>query len=368
MRAAAGAQGLAVVFGRTGSPPRSGEGTGEQEAPPGSRGRREAAPGRRPGRMAGSGEPRQLGSRGTVRHSPPLSVDGKEVHFMTKWWPKWKNIFWRTMCKISSILETLKFILLLIYYYLEAFIMKFCQAPKTVAGEIVLITGSANGIGKQMALNFAQLGAILVLWDIDEEGNKETAALAEKKGALAVYTYKCDCGKREEIYAVADQVKKEVGDVNILINNAGILNGKNFIDLQDSEMEEILNVNTKAHFWTCKAFLPAMINCNHGHVVSMSSSGALIGANKLSEMIPGVQTTRPCLLPILDVEYVGKTIVDAILRDKFYLLIPPRISVVTLRIYFPRKVIFLLAEYSGIFSNFEHYKGQKTRKENKMND
>ncbi|XP_077208473.1 epidermal retinol dehydrogenase 2-like isoform X3 [Paroedura picta] len=319
-----------------------------------------------------------------------------------------KNIFWRTMCKISSILETLKFILLLIYYYLEAFIMKFCQAPKTVAGEIVLITGSANGIGKQMALNFAQLGAILVLWDIDEEGNKETAALAEKKGALAVYTYKCDCGKREEIYAVADQVKKEVGDVNILINNAGILNGKNFIDLQDSEMEEILNVNTKAHFWTCKAFLPAMINCNHGHVVSMSSSGALIGANKLSdycaskwavtgflesvafelqaagkkgikttivfpyfvdtEMIPGVQTTRPCLLPILDVEYVGKTIVDAILRDKFYLLIPPRISVVTLRIYFPRKVIFLLAEYSGIFSNFEHYKGQKTRKENKMND
>ncbi|XP_015270751.1 PREDICTED: epidermal retinol dehydrogenase 2-like [Gekko japonicus] len=263
------------------------------------------------------------------------------------------------MTTISSFFETLRCIVLLIYYYIEAFIMKFCHAPKNVAGEIVLITGSAHGIGKQMALNFASLGAILVLWDIDEEGNKETAALAKRNGALAVYTYKCDCGKREEVYAVADQVKKDVGDVNILINNAGIWAGKNFLDIPDYKMDETLDVNFKAHFWTCKAFLPSMIACNHGHLVSIASQAGMCGGNKLSEyaaskaaaieflesvafelqaagkngikttivcpyyvhtgLTVGVKTTRPCLLPILDVEYVGRTIVDGIRKDKFYL-------------------------------------------------
>ncbi|XP_054841442.1 epidermal retinol dehydrogenase 2-like [Eublepharis macularius] len=309
------------------------------------------------------------------------------------------------MCKMSSILETLKFMLLLIYYYFEVFVMKFCRAPKNVAGEIVLVTGSANGIGKQIALNFARLGAILILWDIDEQGNEDTAELMKRNGALAVYTYKCDCSKREEIYAVADQVKKEVGDVNILINNAGILNGKNFIDLLDSEIEETLDVNIKAHFWTCKAFLPAMISCNHGHLVTISSTGGLTGANKLSdycaskwaetgfleavafelqaagkkgikttivfpyyvdtEMVTGVITTRPCLYPILDVEYVGRKIVDAILKEKFYLFIPPWVCFATLKIFLPTKVIFLLVEYFGIFNNLDHFKGRKKRKGNK---
>uniref|UniRef100_A0A8D0DV89 Uncharacterized protein n=1 Tax=Salvator merianae TaxID=96440 RepID=A0A8D0DV89_SALMN len=73
---------------------------------------------------------------------------------------------------------------------------------------ILLVTGSANGIGREIVLNFAPLGAILVLWDIDEEGNKETAELAKKSGAQAVYTYRCDVSNREEVYAVAKQVRK----------------------------------------------------------------------------------------------------------------------------------------------------------------
>lgn len=57
------------------------------------------------------------------------------------------------------------------------------RKKKTSAGEIVLITGSANGIGSWIALNFASLGATLVLWDMDDEGNKETSRLAQKNGA-----------------------------------------------------------------------------------------------------------------------------------------------------------------------------------------
>nr|XP_056710890.1 epidermal retinol dehydrogenase 2-like [Euleptes europaea] len=309
------------------------------------------------------------------------------------------------MTMISSILETLRVIVLSVYYYFEAFIMKFCSAPKNVAGEIVLITGSANGIGKQIALNFASLGAILVLWDIDEEGNRETAELAKRNGALAVYTYKCDCSKREEVYAVAEQVKKEVGDVNILINNAGIVTGKNFLDIPDCKMDETLDVNFKAHFWTCKAFLPAMIACNRGHLVSTASVAGMIGSNQLSDycaskaavigfwetvafelqaagkkgikttivcpyyvhtnLFTGVKTTRPCLLPILDVEYVGKTIVDGIRKDKFYVFPLPFTKLAALKVFLPRKALFLFAQYFGLYENMADYKGRSTEEQKK---
>lgn len=71
----------------------------------------------------------------------------------------------------------------------------------------MLITGSADGVGRQIALNFAPLGATLVLWDIDDEGNKETCRLAQKNGAKRVFAYHCDCSNREEVYEQADKVR-----------------------------------------------------------------------------------------------------------------------------------------------------------------
>ncbi|XP_067392114.1 epidermal retinol dehydrogenase 2-like isoform X2 [Emydura macquarii macquarii] len=77
-------------------------------------------------------------------------------------------------------------------------------------------------------------------------------------------------------------VKKEVGDVSVLINNAGMVTGKKFIDSPDSLVEKTMEVNTMAHFWTYKAFLPAMMASNHGHLVSIASSAGLIGVNGLA--------------------------------------------------------------------------------------
>ncbi|KAL4671156.1 hypothetical protein H8959_003865, partial [Pygathrix nigripes] len=78
-------------------------------------------------------------------------------------------------------------------------------------------------------------------------------------------------------------VKKEVGDVSILINNAGIVTGKNFLDCPDELMEKSFDVNFKAHLWTYKAFLPAMIANDHGHLVCISSSAGLVGVNGLAD-------------------------------------------------------------------------------------
>lgn len=77
---------------------------------------------------------------------------------------------------------------------------------KNVAGEIVLITGAGSGLGRLLALKFAQLGSVLVLWDISQESNEETCKMAGEAGATRVYAYTCDCSRKEEIYRVANQV------------------------------------------------------------------------------------------------------------------------------------------------------------------
>merc|ERR1712196_337898 len=77
----------------------------------------------------------------------------------------------------------------------------------------------------------------------------------------------------EKVYAIA----KVVGRVDILINNAGIVTGKTILDCPDAMMEKTVQVNTISHFWTIKAFLPGMMERNHGNVVTIASAAGLNG-------------------------------------------------------------------------------------------
>ncbi|NXX34994.1 RDHE2 dehydrogenase, partial [Nicator chloris] len=261
----------------------------------------------------------------------------------------------------------------------------FPLCKKCSAGEIVLITGSAHGIGKQVALKLARFGVTLVLWDVDDEGNKETSRLAQKNGASRVFVYHCDCSNREEVYEQADKVKREVGDVTILINNAGILKGKKFFELTDEDFEKTFKINFFSQIWTCKAFLPAMVACNRGHLVSTASAAGLLGLYRATDYCAskaaiigmmeainselyhegkcGIKTTiicpyfistrlskgfksaRPCLYPVYDPEHAASKIVDAIKKKKFYLIFPPAVYMLGLKIFFPRKIVLLLESY-----------------------
>ncbi|XP_077391887.1 epidermal retinol dehydrogenase 2-like isoform X4 [Festucalex cinctus] len=270
---------------------------------------------------------------------------------------------------MNFILETIQVILLSIWYNVESFI--YCFIPKkrkNISGEVVLITGAGSGIGRLMAQEFAAHSTTVVLWDINQEGMKETARLAKQNGAIRVHYYLCDCSDKNEVYRVADQVKREVGDVSILVNNAGIVTGKKFMDAPDSLIEKTMEVNIMAHFWTYKAFLPAMIANNHGHLVSIASSAGLIGVNGLADycaskfaavgfaesvglellatgkdgikttivcpyfintgMFDGCQTKWPRLLPILDPNYAAKKIIQAVLTDQIFLLMPKSMYII----------------------------------------
>ena len=109
---------------------------------------------------------------------------------------------------MNFFLETIKVLLLSIWYNVESFIHIFVPTKKkNIAGEVVLITGSGSGIGRLMAQEFAARGTVLVLWDINQDGMKETARLAKQSGASRVHYYLCDCSDKNEVYRVADQVR-----------------------------------------------------------------------------------------------------------------------------------------------------------------
>ncbi|NWU40503.1 RDHE2 dehydrogenase, partial [Hylia prasina] len=301
---------------------------------------------------------------------------------------------------MNFFLETLKVIVLSIYYLLESLV--FFVVPgrkKNVSGEIVLITGAASGIGRLLAIKFASLGATVVLWDINQEGLNGTVRQARENGAGRVHSYICDCSKRQDIYRVADQVKKEVGDVSILINNAGIVIGKRFLDSPDSLLEKTMTVNTVAHFWTYKAFLPAMIAANHGHLVSIASSAGLCGSDEVSDycaskfaaigfaesidmemralrktgvkttivcpymintgMFDGVKSKWPHMLPLMDPEYVAQRIISAVRQNQEVLFIPRTIYFLYFfKSFLPVKAAVLLLDYFGCLRVMDTFKGR----------
>uniref|UniRef100_A0A6I8PQZ1 Retinol dehydrogenase 10 n=1 Tax=Ornithorhynchus anatinus TaxID=9258 RepID=A0A6I8PQZ1_ORNAN len=103
-----------------------------------------------------------------------------------------------------------------------------------------------------------------------EEEEEEEEGLPP--GGLQVYTYTCDVGKRESVYSTAERVRQEVGEVSVLVNNAGVVSGHHLLECPDELIERTMMVNCHAHFWTTKAFLPSMLNTNHGHIVTVASS------------------------------------------------------------------------------------------------
>lgn len=143
------------------------------------------------------------------------------------------------------------------YYMLKAIVLFFvpkCLRFKDVSQDIVLITGGASGLGRLMAIKFAKLGSTVVIWDLNAAGLEETKKMIEelrsKKDKVGTcHHYQVDISDRFKVFAAAQRVKQEVGDVSILINNAGIVTGKRFLECRDEQIIKTFDVNVLAHFW-----------------------------------------------------------------------------------------------------------------------
>ena len=119
---------------------------------------------------------------------------------------------------------------------------------KGFRSDIVLITGGAQGIGKELAYKFGERGAKLVIWDIDETKLQTTRQELEDTGYDA-FAYTVNCGDKDAVLAAAAKVKDEVGDVTVLVNNAATYSGKTILQMEDDDLENTMKVNVMAHFW-----------------------------------------------------------------------------------------------------------------------
>lgn len=146
----------------------------------------------------------------------------------------------------------------------------------------VLITGGCSGIGKIMARKSLERGASnLIIWDINEEGLAKTKEEFANFGK-EISTYKVDVSNLDEIKITAQRVRTEVGKVDILINNAGIVVGKYFHEHTHEQIQKSLLINANALMHIALEFLPEMMKENSGAICNIASSVGLISNPKMS--------------------------------------------------------------------------------------
>jgi all-trans-retinol dehydrogenase (NAD+) len=265
-----------------------------------------------------------------------------------------------------------------------------------VHGRIALVTGGAAGIGRLLALELAMRGALPVIWDLDEARVVETTAELDRVSGGKAHGYVCDVRDPEAVAATAASVRRDVGDPQVLVNNAGVVSGARLLEIPNEKIRRTFDVNVLALFWVTKAFLPAMLAADRGHVVTVASAAGLVGVARQTDysaskhaavgfdeslrvelhqiaphvvttvvcpyyidtgMFEGVRTRIPFLLPILRPAPVAAKIADAIEADRRMLVLPPIVRLLPLLHVLPPAVFDRMMDLFGVNTSMEHFVG-----------
>lgn len=118
-----------------------------------------------------------------------------------------------------------------------------------VNGDDFQITGASKGLGRELALAFSRLGAKVACVDLDEDGNTKTAEMIRAENGTAK-AYIVDITKKDKIKLMHEAVKNDLGNVDILVNNACVVKESIYVNSQtDDLVKEIINVNLLGQFW-----------------------------------------------------------------------------------------------------------------------
>jgi len=145
------------------------------------------------------------------------------------------------------------------------------------AGKVASVTGAAGGIGRAAALAFARVGAAVVVADVTEEANEETASLIEQSGGRAV-AVRCDVSRSEEVQAALQRAIEQFGRLDAAFNNAGIEQEIGpAAETPEEEWDRIIAINLRGVFLCLKYEIPLMLQQGGGAIVNTSSGAGVKG-------------------------------------------------------------------------------------------
>jgi short-subunit dehydrogenase len=268
---------------------------------------------------------------------------------------------------------------------------------RTLDGTRILITGAASGIGRAMAERFTAAGALVLLTDVDDVQLARTAESMMKAGR-DVRAYHLDVTDPDEIQAVRDTIHADVGVIDVLVNNAGVVFGGPFLDVPLDLHRTTVDVNVLGPVMLTHAFLPDLIARPEAHLVNIASMVGLVGAPGastyaaskwavlgLSESLElelrrqghgHVHVTTVCpslirtslfagagpirLIPWLTPDRVADLVAGAILRDAPTLRVPFMVKLVpALRAALPHRTFNALIEALGGTTVMDSWTGRQ---------
>lgn len=145
-----------------------------------------------------------------------------------------------------------------------------------VAGKVVIVTGAAKGLGKADAEALAREGAVVVMTDVDDSGAAVAAEIAGATGATVVFRHQ-DVASEERWAELVDEVEKEFGGIDVLVNNAGIVIVGMVEQCTLEQFRRHNSIMNEGVFLGCKAVIPAMRKRGGGSIINMSSIASHVG-------------------------------------------------------------------------------------------
>lgn len=146
--------------------------------------------------------------------------------------------------------KLIKLLVLLVPTLLWDFVQLFIPAQKkSVTGQVALVTGGGNGLGKALCLRLAQEGCAVAVADIDLPSAQNTAKEVRSRYGVKVEAFRVDVADQQSVALLRKGVESALGPVDILVNNAGLLALLSLSEGSVEDVQRIINVNLLSHFW-----------------------------------------------------------------------------------------------------------------------
>ena len=156
---------------------------------------------------------------------------------------------WPVKLLLGILLLSIRIYFVLLWRVLQVFVPRGFRTPDgALQADLALVTGSGNGLSRQIALKLAEMGASLVLWDNDREAIRALAEEAESYG-IQVYPFVCDCSDRDAVHQTAMRVQKEVGNISILVNNLSITSDTEIVNQDETKFAKGIKTNFSSNYW-----------------------------------------------------------------------------------------------------------------------